>query len=659
MAYPTTSNNLTTAHSSGQIITSADINAIAVDADQLTLKVGTGASTAAQGAYLTGTAAGATQWHPSPIINVMDYGLVGNGSTNDTSALNTLLTAIGTTPATLVFPQGHTFVISAITLVTNASLTFLGWGATLLHAASASNPLFSGTPAQLNVYGLTFDGNSPNQTNTALTVVDIFLNQGCLFQGCRFTRSLHHALVIESSVHAAIVRDCQFDNSAQWSGVIGQDNTYLRFQSNSGVPIYHGIVEGCDFSAPIPATAGYGPGGVIVDAQVEFGFQPIRATIRNCRFLNIGQNPGPSSGTFVACVYIYNTTDGSIVDGCKFENPYFTCVAVEDTSNFVVSNNYVNCNSNNSGHVFAVQGNERANNVQTARFIFANNIIEGGGTGAEAFYVDAGSGSTPSNSFWAKDIIISGNHVTNCRMGVSLRQCTGHQQIINNTFADLSDASYGWALRIGEGTLANPFDSMSGRLVFQGNTCRNLAGNAVSFNPTQTYTGLDVEVLDNRFENTRDADAGLQLRNCDRAIVRGNVWKGTPLASTFGAILTFNTVGYVIVSDNTSDTDATISKTSVTTYREWGNRWNYDNSTTLFPGTIADGGTFSRTVTALVCAVGDIATAGYNGTGMAQGVHIDAAVVGAATISVTIFNNSGGSITFGSGNASVAVQRLA
>lgn len=62
MAYPTTSNNLVHSHTSGQIVASADINAIEVDADQLTLKVGSGSSTPTAGTVLTGNGTGTSIW---------------------------------------------------------------------------------------------------------------------------------------------------------------------------------------------------------------------------------------------------------------------------------------------------------------------------------------------------------------------------------------------------------------------------------------------------------------------------------------------------------------------------------------------------------------------------------------------------------------------
>jgi hypothetical protein len=57
------------------------------------------------------------------VIDVRDQGFIGNGSTDNTTAANTLLTAIGSTQTTILFPGG-TYVMGSVTFPTNVALDF-------------------------------------------------------------------------------------------------------------------------------------------------------------------------------------------------------------------------------------------------------------------------------------------------------------------------------------------------------------------------------------------------------------------------------------------------------------------------------------------------------------------------------------------------------
>ena len=58
-----------------------------------------------------------------PVIDVTDQGFIGNGSTDNTTAVNTLLTAIGATQTTILFPAGR-YVMGSVTFPANVALDF-------------------------------------------------------------------------------------------------------------------------------------------------------------------------------------------------------------------------------------------------------------------------------------------------------------------------------------------------------------------------------------------------------------------------------------------------------------------------------------------------------------------------------------------------------
>jgi hypothetical protein len=58
-----------------------------------------------------------------PMIDVTDQGFIGNGSTDNTTAAKTILTVIGTTQTTILFPAGR-YVLGSVTFPTNVALDF-------------------------------------------------------------------------------------------------------------------------------------------------------------------------------------------------------------------------------------------------------------------------------------------------------------------------------------------------------------------------------------------------------------------------------------------------------------------------------------------------------------------------------------------------------
>ena len=57
-------------------------------------------------------------------INVLDHSLVGNGTINDATALNTLITSIGSTNTDIYFPRGTYKISTNVTFPSNINLVF-------------------------------------------------------------------------------------------------------------------------------------------------------------------------------------------------------------------------------------------------------------------------------------------------------------------------------------------------------------------------------------------------------------------------------------------------------------------------------------------------------------------------------------------------------
>lgn len=117
-------------------------------------------------------------------LNVKDHGVTGDGTTDDTAAIQTLLTAVSSSPyhTTIFFPPG-VYVTSGLAVKSNTTLQGAGsggfglssfWGtrcSVLKHKASSTLPLIGDTDASTPAYSviikdLQLDGNKSNQSNS-------------------------------------------------------------------------------------------------------------------------------------------------------------------------------------------------------------------------------------------------------------------------------------------------------------------------------------------------------------------------------------------------------------------------------------------------------------------------------------------------------------
>ena len=85
-----------------------------------------------------GTVARSAQDRAAEVINVRDYGALGNGTANDAVAIQAAANAVPTTGATLYFPKGNYLIAAPTTLKSNTVV--FGPGATITAAPKASWP---------------------------------------------------------------------------------------------------------------------------------------------------------------------------------------------------------------------------------------------------------------------------------------------------------------------------------------------------------------------------------------------------------------------------------------------------------------------------------------------------------------------------------------
>jgi hypothetical protein len=125
--------------------------------------------------------------------NVLDFGAVGDGTTDDTTAIQTAINQGGT----VYFPPDKTYVSSRIQITNDVEL--IGYDAKILHkansAATGVGLLEMKTDNKLVIRGLEIDGNASNQTATYAFYNFIWCSIGSLqMHDCIVRNTLGHAI---------------------------------------------------------------------------------------------------------------------------------------------------------------------------------------------------------------------------------------------------------------------------------------------------------------------------------------------------------------------------------------------------------------------------------------------------------------------------------
>jgi len=129
-------------------------------------------------------------------INVMDYGAIGDGSHDDTSAIQGAITSLSATGGGIYFPPGNYVVSSTITLIPN--LTISGFGATsvkIFPQATGINVFqylpSTEQPANISISGLEIDCTSVSGiTGFYIQLSNNIYFHGIVFTGCDYSIQL-------------------------------------------------------------------------------------------------------------------------------------------------------------------------------------------------------------------------------------------------------------------------------------------------------------------------------------------------------------------------------------------------------------------------------------------------------------------------------------
>ena len=178
------------------------------------LAASTGSASVGHLALPAGATATTVQSKLRESLSVRDFGAVGDGAADDTSAINSALAAAS--GCELYFPPGTYSISSTLTVLSKTRLRGAGHGASTIRIAStfpaASDIIVNATQSgvvdayydsDIEFIGLRFDGNS-NSTRTA-TFISLAKVQDSLIQDCEFLNHTYICVAINASRNVRVV----------------------------------------------------------------------------------------------------------------------------------------------------------------------------------------------------------------------------------------------------------------------------------------------------------------------------------------------------------------------------------------------------------------------------------------------------------------------
>jgi len=309
----------------------------------------------------TGTGATATtvQARLRETISVKDYGATGDGTTDDTTAIQNALNA--GTGRSVYFPAG-TYRIST-TLLVKTKTTLVGDGMnksiiklTAGFGASVTairNEVISGTvdvyyDTDLEFYGLTFDGNNNASRTAELFAVAKVSN--VTFSNCGFQNHTFIALALTANRNM-IVTECYFTNNGRPRPSTVSAPALWVASSALGTP-YDIRVENNYFYANnwsaayfMPTRGLFGNNNCINNGESTIFCNSTGAYLRIENNNISGAVRSNISASGIECGAPYTIITGNVIDSCGAEG-----IALTDVQNVTIADNQIFNNGQEPGY---------------------------------------------------------------------------------------------------------------------------------------------------------------------------------------------------------------------------------------------------------------------------------------------------------------------
>jgi hypothetical protein len=266
------------------------------------------------------------------VYNVKGYGAVGNGTTDDTTAVQAAITAVEAAGGGVIYFPVGTFLLSPLT-ITGSGITIVGsgWSSILKLAPSSNDYLIKLSPGSgsvtIDISRLAISGNASNQTSGGCIYAPGSVQSR--FDSIHFSNAFDACLYLyenTSSVfgHHNRVTRCLFDNL---NNVAGADQRGILMHSND-----ENYIAFCDFENWGGLAGSLGSNYYAIHDQ-SAGLQ----VITSCVFV------GGQTGVQI------DSSSGTRVIGCTFDGVGSAGVHANGSRNAIIGNLFTNGSSTSNG----------------------------------------------------------------------------------------------------------------------------------------------------------------------------------------------------------------------------------------------------------------------------------------------------------------------
>ena len=448
------------------------------------------------------------------VVTPLQYGAVGDGATNDATALTNAINACLSSGATLFIPKGKTFYLTSWTAITTtAALSNEGEGT--IQYAGSTQVAFLKAPYNLSIRDVTFTGwfrVVENDTGVVTTAVDWMR-----FSGCRFldadagASNFAYQLLIQNPCENVLIQNCEFRSGKYTAFQIG-DNVYADQDDWNRIVIRDNVIDGISMDGTTAAVAYgmlvYGRDVTIEGNHVTNVDGPTGAsssgsngasgiytkarynTIRGNRVTNIGNAVLASDASQINGIHIkgndrsVSVTSPQGYDVVCTDNVVLN-IGVSNTRGYGIAALHSDVNvSNNIVEEFGTKGIILADAVTgaTGSAVISGNIVRQA-SGASTTGIDAVNAA-------ASRVVIQGNALKVPAIGVYVRSVTWSIANVLVQSNNIDSGTIAVALSVADGFSVS-------KVKVRGNLASTCTYGTFFTYGTGTYSGIDI--TDNDF----------------------------------------------------------------------------------------------------------------------------------------------------------------
>ena len=307
------------------------------------------------------------------VVNVKDFGAVGDGVTDDTAAI-----VLAASSGSRIYLPSGTYIFSNSTMPSEFDFIGAGSGKTtiLWKAASASSNMMnlSGV-VDVRFTDITIDSNRQNQTDSTgyYGAVGGTIGNGSkiIFDRVEFKNGRITDVVLVGPTGAGQFAIVEFNQCQFYDGLVGTDT-----RAAQAVSVSEGIrlsATGNTFRQP-NSPASYGRGGLVMQrpgGSTSLSWGQFNAS--NNKFDNFGRGTSADLG----CIYVYSGSEATTILGNILTNSYGTAITVKaDCGPTSVVGNTINTSfgANSAAMAFYAQGDIYTSSIGRD-FVITNNAI--------------------------------------------------------------------------------------------------------------------------------------------------------------------------------------------------------------------------------------------------------------------------------------------